>query len=172
VNSRTLIGQLLVQAGHIDVWQLQSALAHQRVWGGRIGDALVRLGFVSEPALLTELARQMGVPYVEIGERAIDPAVIRLVPEKVIRMRKLLPIAYASRPRRGLLVVATATPQDLEAVDEVAFASGKVVTPALASDGDVERAIERHLGRHPGAARAAGGRAFGGHPTVKPLRAA
>jgi type IV pilus assembly protein PilB len=141
-----LIGQLLVEAGHIDVWQLQSALAHQRFWGGRIGDALVRLGFIAEPVLLTELGRQLDVPYIEVGDRQIDPAVLRLVPEKLIRARKLLPIAYAPQPRRGLLVIATARPQDLATIDEVAFASGKIVKPALASDSDVEQAIERHLG--------------------------
>ena len=150
MTSRVLIGQQLVQEGHIDIWQLQSALAHQRFWGGRIGDALVKLGFVSEPLLLTELARQLGVPYIEIGEREIDAAVVRLVPEKLIRARKVFPIAYAAKPRRGMLVVATARPQDLAVLDEVAFASGKIVKPALASDRDVEAAIERHLGK-PGA---------------------
>ncbi len=146
VTSRIPIGQMLVQAGHIDVWQLQSALAHQKCWGGRIGEALLRLGFVSEPALLTEVARQHGVPYVEIGERPVAPAVLRLVPEKLIRARKVLPIAYSSQPRRGLLVVATGRPQDLTTLDEVAFASGKTVKAALASDADLEQAIERHFG--------------------------
>ncbi len=135
-----------MQAGHVDVWQLQSALAHQRCWGGRIGEALVRLGFVTEPVLLAEVARQHGVPYVEIGERIVAPAIVRLVPEKLIRARKVFPIAYASQPRRGLLVVATSKPQDLAVLDEVAFASGKTVNAALASDRDVERAIERHFG--------------------------
>jgi len=173
VTSRTLIGQLLVQAGYIDVWQLQSALAHQRFWGGKIGEALVRLGFISESVLLTELGRQIGVPYVEIGDREIDPAVLRIVPEKLIRARKVLPIAYAPQPRRGLLVIATARPQDLAVIDEVAFVSGKLVKPALASDGDVERAIERHLGALGGArsARVPAARAFGASPS-RPLRAA
>ncbi len=152
MTSRIPIGQQLVQAGHIDVWQLQSALAHQRFWGGRIGEALVNLGFVSEQLVLAEIGRQLDVPYVEIGDREIDAAVVRLVPERLIRARRLLPIAYAPQPRRGLLVVATSNPQDLVALDEVAFASGKIVKPALASERDVERAIERHLGA-PGAAR-------------------
>jgi type IV pilus assembly protein PilB len=131
---------------------------------------------MSEPVLLTEIGRQLGVPYVEIGDRDIDPAVIRLVPEKLIRLRRLLPIAYAPQPRRGLLVVATARPQDLAALDEVAFASGKVVKSALASDEDVERAIERHLGARGtarGAARAsASPLTSGANRPGRPLRAA
>ena len=140
------IGQMLLQAGYIDAWQLQSALADQRRWGGRIGEALLRLGFVSEPVLLSELARQHGVPYVEIGERYVAPAIVQRLPEKLIRARRIFPIAYAARPGRGLLVVATSQPQDLAALDEAAFASGLKLKAALAGERDIERAIERHLG--------------------------
>jgi type IV pilus assembly protein PilB len=170
VTARLPIGQLLVQAGHVDVWQLQSALAHQRCWGGRIGEALVRLGFLTEPVLLAEVARQHGVPHVEIGERIVAPAIVRLVPEKLIRARKVFPIAYASQPRRGLLVVATSKPQDLTVLDEVAFASGKTVNAALASDRDIERAIERHFGGLDVMMRSSGGEHA--RPALVPMRAA
>ena len=83
MTSRLPIGQLLIQSGRIDGWQLQSALAHQRRWGGRLGEALVGLGFVSEPVLLAELSRQLTVPYIELGERYVPPAIVRLVPEKL-----------------------------------------------------------------------------------------
>ncbi len=149
VTTHLPIGQILVQAGYIDAWQLQTALAHQRCWGGRLGEALVKLGFISEQVLLTEIARQLGVSYVEIGDRQIPDAVVRLVPEKLIRARKVLPAAFAWQGKRNLLVVVTSEPQNLVALDEVAFASGKKVKAALGSEGDVDQAIERHLG--PGA---------------------
>ena len=146
VTTHIPIGQILVQKGYIDPWQVQSALAHQRCWGGRLGEALVKLGFISEPVLLTELARQLGVAYVEIGNRQIPDAVVRLVPEKLIRARKVFPAAFAWQGKRNLLVVVTSEPQNLVALDEVAFASGKKVKAALGSESDVEQAIERHLG--------------------------
>ncbi len=146
MTSRLPIGQLLIQAGRIDGWQLQSALAHQRRWGGRLGEALVSLGFVSEPVLLAELSRQLGVPYLELGERYVPPAIVRLVPERLIRARKVFPIALATASRRGPLVVATSEPQNLTVLDEVTFASGMRVKPVLASARDIERAIDRHLG--------------------------
>ena len=150
MESSAPIGQLLVQRGYIDNWQLQSALAHQRSWGGRIGESLVKLGFMSEPVLLTEIARQLRVPYVQIGDRCLPQALVRLVPEKLIRARKVFPVAFAWRDRRSLLVVATAEPQNLIALDEVSFASGKTVKAALAGDRDITLAIERHLGPPPG----------------------
>ena len=150
MESSAPIGQLLVQRGYIDNWQLQSALAHQRSWGGRIGEALVKLGFMSEPVLLTEIARQLRVPYVQIGDRCLPQALVRLVPEKLIRARKIFPVPFAWRDRRSLLVVATAEPQNLIALDEVSFAAGKTVKAALAGDRDITLAIERHLGPPPG----------------------
>lgn len=145
MTSRLPIGQLLIQSGRIDGWQLQSALAHQRRWGGRLGEALVGLGFVSEPVLLAELSRQLTVPYIELGERYVPPAIVRLVPEKLIRSRKVFPIALVSSSRRGPIVIATSEPQNLAVLDEVSFATGMKVKPVLASAGDIERAIDRHL---------------------------
>ncbi len=142
---RTRIGELLVAQGRIDALQLESALAHQRQWGGRIGSAIVRLGFLGEPALLDALGLQHGVPVVEIGERHIPPAVLRLVPERLMRARKLVPLARLSDGSRGPLVVALADPGDLVALDEVAFATGMQVNPVLASEGDIERALARVL---------------------------
>jgi type IV pilus assembly protein PilB len=146
VTTRLPIGQILVQTGYIDPWQLQSALAHQRFWGGKLGAALIKLGFIAESVFLTELARHLGVPYVHIGNRRVPDAVVRLVPERLIRARKVFPAAFAWQGKWNQLVVITSEPQNLAMLDEVAFASGKKVKAALASESDVEQAIERHLG--------------------------
>jgi type IV pilus assembly protein PilB len=145
VTNRLPIGQRLVQQGHIDAWQLQSALGHQQRWGGRLGEALVGLGFLPEEVALSEVARQLGVPYLDVANRWVAPEVMRLVPEKLIRRRRVFPIAIAAQTRRGPLVVATAEPQDLAALDDVAFATGMIVKPVLASARAIDRLVARHL---------------------------
>jgi len=137
---------LLLAAGRIDDGQLVRGLDHQRHSGGRLGDALVALGFLSEPALLSEVARQHGVSYVEIGERNVPQQIVRLIPEKYVRARRAFPFALGPDERRGKLFVATSEPQDLAMVDEVSFMTGMTVAPMLVSDRDLDRAIERHLG--------------------------
>ena len=143
--ARTPIGQILVEQGRIDELQLRSALSHQRQWGGKVGEALVCLGFVTEQVMLSAVARQLGVPFLTLGDRRVPPAILRLVPERLIRQRRLLPIAVLSGTRRGHLVVATADPGDIRALDEIAFASGMEVRAVLVAEGDLTRAIERHL---------------------------
>jgi type IV pilus assembly protein PilB len=142
--ARVRIGELLVQRGSIDHIQLQSALAHQRRWGGRLGRAIVQLGFMQERAVLQMLSEQLAVPFVELGESPIPRDVIALLPEKLIRTRKVLPLEVGNG-RRGVLVVALADPADLRVIDEIAFVTGRLVKPVLVSEWDIDRAIARHL---------------------------
>jgi type IV pilus assembly protein PilB len=143
---RVPIGELLVKQGRIDALQLQSALAHQRQWGGRLGRALVSLGFVTEQVLLQAVGEQLGIPFVEIGARPIPPRVVQLVPEKLIRSRGVVPLELLSESRRGPLLVALSDPDNLATLDEIAFATGMNVKPVLAAEADVANAIARLLG--------------------------
>jgi type IV pilus assembly protein PilB len=146
VTSYVPIGQYLVEAGRIDEAQLSSALAQQRRAGGRLGECLVSLGHISESLLFTELAKKHGVSYVLLGDYRVDPAVVRLVPERLIRARKVFPIAQRRDQGRLSLLVATGAPHDLAVLDELAFATGMRIKGVLASDSDIDHAIERHLG--------------------------
>ncbi len=154
--SRIRIGELLVQAGRLDADQLQVALAHQRQWGGRLGGAIVQLGFLSERTFLETLGQQLGAPFVEIGQREIPPKVIGVVPRKLAQARRVLPLSLEVGRRRDALVVALADPADLGVIDEIAFATGLEVRPVLAGEADLDRALERHLGLAP-RARSSGG---------------
>jgi type IV pilus assembly protein PilB len=152
--ARMRIGEMLVDMGRLDSVQLQVALAHQRQWGGRLGHAIVQLGFLQEGTLLDALAAQLGVPFIELGAREIEPKVLALVPRKLVVARRVLPLELRTETRRGPLLVALADPADLGVIDEIAFVTGLAVKPALAAEADLDRAIERHYGvaaRRPGA---------------------
>lgn len=143
------IGEMLLARGHIDQLQLASALAHQRQSGGQIGHSLVSLGFVTEPVLLATLAIQHSVPFVVIGDRTVPAAVWRLVPERILRSRRIFPLGVSSRSKRGDLIIALSRPDNLAVLDEVAFVTGRSVRPVLAAEADIDRALARHLDRSP-----------------------
>lgn len=142
--ARRRLGEMLVQEGRIDPVQLQSAMAHQSRWGGRLGQALVNMGLCSEPVVMQVLARQLGVRFVEIGDKTVPAAVVHLVPERLIRKYRAFPIGVLGG-RRGPLVVALGDPADLRLLDDIAFATGMGVEAALAAPADLEQAIARHL---------------------------
>ena len=56
-----VIGALLLQRGLIDQQDLDKALAFQRQFKGRLGSILVRMGALSEDALLPVLSDQLGL---------------------------------------------------------------------------------------------------------------
>lgn len=145
MTPRIRIGELLIEQGRIDAIQLKSALGYQQKWGGKLGQVLITLGFVTEPVLMQTLSQKSGVPYVELGDRIVPPPILKIIPEKVMRERKVMAVALLSDHSRGPLVVAMSDPWDLALVDELAFVTGKAVKPVLASDRDLDRALRRHL---------------------------
>ena len=142
---RVPIGQLLVKEGAIDARQLRAGLEWQKRWGGRLGSALVHLGIVQEVDVLRALGTQFQIPVVDLSTREVPKDVLLLVPARVLEARHVLPLALLSETRRGPLLVATNDPLDVTAFDEVAFASGKLVRPVLASRSQLEVAIARYL---------------------------
>jgi type IV pilus assembly protein PilB len=136
---------MLIARGAIDALQLASALSYQQRWGGRLGRSLVAMGFLREEAVLATVSAQLGVPVIEIGDRAVPPAILRLLPQRVIRSRRVLPLGRLGPARGGAVVIATADPFDLPALDELAFTVGRSVRPVLAAEDDLDRAIARLL---------------------------
>ena len=69
------VGDLLVEAGAITEEQLMEALAYQKENGGRIGNVIMELGFISQDLLVTVLTTQMGLDYIELNAEVNDFAV-------------------------------------------------------------------------------------------------
>ncbi len=143
---RVRIGEILRAQGLVDERQLHRALEYQRRWGGKIGQAFVRLRIVPEERLLTTVGQQLGVPVIRIGSWRVAPSVLRRVPEKLIRLRRVLPLDVITVQRSDRLIAAFPAPDDLRVLDEVAFAAGMSVEPVLASGEDLDQAIARQLG--------------------------
>jgi len=144
---RVPIGQILVHGGAIDARQLRAGLDWQKRWGGRLGHALLHLGLVKETDLVRALGSQFEIPVVDLAARDVPAEVLLLVPARILQGRGVLPLELLSECRRGPLLMATSDPLDFAAMDEVAFASGKLVRQVLATRSQLEVAISRALGR-------------------------
>jgi general secretion pathway protein E len=71
------IGELLVAQGLVACAEIERALAFQRQYGGRLGAVLVRMGALSEDALLPVLARQLDMPLLGAEELAAQAQPMR-----------------------------------------------------------------------------------------------
>ncbi len=127
-------------AGLIDELQLQSALAHQRQWGGKLGDILVNNGFLDEMMLWRGLSKQLAVPLVSLPEQKITAGLEKQVPLDLCQKHSIFPIA---RDDKGI-TLATSDPGNIGGIDEVAFRLGVRLKLVLAPDREVEWAIRRY----------------------------
>ncbi len=137
------IGELLVEAGVITPEQLKQALKEQlRTKGERLCMTLARLGIAPESKTLPVLAQQLGVPYLSLKQKPIDPGLLKLIPARLAIRYQVLPIAKEGET----LLVAMSDPLDTKAVDELRMLTHCPVEPAVVSAQELGDAIRQHYG--------------------------
>ena len=136
------LGDLLLRSKLITPDQLEAALKSQREEGGKLGEALVRVGAVTENDITETLSQQFGVPSIDLANFEIDPAVIKVVPGDVARKYGVLPVNKTG----ATLTIAMGDPTNVFAMDDIKFMTGYNVEPVVASEVALRKAIEKHYG--------------------------
>jgi type IV pilus assembly protein PilB len=136
------LGDLLLKQKLITQEQLETALKLQREEGGKIGEALVRVGAVSESDITETLSQQFGVPSIDLAHFEIDPAIIKVVPGEVARKYGVLPVNKTG----ATLTIAMGDPTNVFAMDDIKFMTGYNVEPVVASEIALRKAIDKHYG--------------------------
>ncbi len=139
---RKRLGEMLIEAGLIDDMQLQSALGHQRQWGGKLGDILIEMGFISEHVLADFFESHLNIPCLDLSDFEIPENVRGLLKDEIIKKYSVVPIAYENK----VLTIAMSDPSDIRTIDELQFATGYRVKPVLVFSLDVKRLIQRYFG--------------------------
>src|SRR5437763_15420441 len=85
------LGELLTKASLISQDQLKEALKLQKETGGKLGETLIKLGFVAEEDISECLSQEFGVPSINLAHFEIDPSVIKLIAADVGRKYNILP---------------------------------------------------------------------------------
>ena len=140
------LGEILKQAGIIDDFQLNSALSYQRHWGGRFGESLIKLGYLTEDKLQDFLARQFDLPQIELFGQKIPEDVLAYIPLEKAREFHVLPVEQREISGTIHLVVAMTDPTNLMVIDSLQFMTGCRIKPALASGDAITSAIEKYYG--------------------------
>jgi type IV pilus assembly protein PilB len=141
---RERIGQILIQKKLILPEQLIEALKIQKEKKERLGELLVNLGYISKSALLEVLSVELNIPPVLLARTKIPPEVIALVPKKIAEHYCLIPVSCVDNK----LSVAMSDPVNVNAIDDLRRATGRVILPLLAIDKDVKEAIEQYYGEN------------------------
>jgi type IV pilus assembly protein PilB len=136
------LGELLLKAQLVDQAQLTKALDDQKATGGKLGEVLQRLGFVTEEDIIECLSHQFGVPSINLRHFEIDASVAKLVSPELARKYCVIPVNKTG----ATLTLAMTDPTNIFAMDEITFMTGYRVEPVVASEESIREAIDRNFG--------------------------
>ncbi|NOY43188.1 MAG: Flp pilus assembly complex ATPase component [Planctomycetes bacterium] len=133
------LGDILVRHGWITERQVLSALAAQGSESGLLGTILVRRNLISAEQLGEALSEQFGVPYMEIVPESINPQVVRLLPEDLARSCQSIPVGVSGRTMQ----LAMVAPDDMNVICEAELITGYQIEPVVSLQGEIEAALDR-----------------------------
>ena len=134
------LGQMLVNDKVLTTDQLHQALERQRKTRERLGQILIDMKLIDEDMLIKYLGAQFRKESITRQElAALDPDVVKLVPEEVARQYGVI----ASQRSGRKLIVATADPLNVMALDDLRRATGLEVDFRIGPAGAIQEAIEK-----------------------------
>lgn len=149
MTRRQRLGEVLIEAGLINETQLAAALNSQRTWGGKLGSTLVRMGFVTEEAILSSLSAQLRLPSVDFQKVAVSPEAKAAIDVRVAEKYNVMPVAYKEELGKKVVVLAMSDPTNVEAVSEIQFQTGLTIKPVVATESAITRAIDQYYRKRP-----------------------
>jgi type IV pilus assembly protein PilB len=136
------LGEVLLRENLVTADQLKQALEHQKANGERLGNALVKLGFMSDDEVTAVLSRQYGVPSINLNYFEVDPGVTKLIPMETALKFQVLPLSRVG----SSLTLAMVDPTNVFAMDDIKFMTGFNIEPVVASETAIAEAIRKNYG--------------------------
>jgi hypothetical protein len=135
------LGELLLKANVLTEAQLKAALDEQKRWGGKLGEILVRMTFVTEDLMVKALARQLNITRVDLDPLPPTPKpVLHRIPHELAR--DLQAVALQLKDDKTL-VVAMAEPTNLEHLDTLQKVARCKIAPVIATPTQIAKLIAR-----------------------------
>ena len=133
------LGEILIERDKLTAEQVQTALTSRLDARERLGQTVVRLGFMTESEVVDILGEQFGHPIANAERLAqADRTAVQLIPEPIAREAMLLALA-----RNGdTLEVAVGDPLDIVSLDHLRALTGCQLQVWIARPTEVKEAID------------------------------
>ena len=134
---------LMLTRGVISLDQLSEAKLISKKEDKQVGQILVRLGYASGEEVTQAIAEFYKFEYVDLSTIRIPDHVIQLVPESVARENKIIPVSDEDET----IKVLVSDPFDIETIEKLRFILNRKVETALASQEQIQEAINKYYGQ-------------------------
>jgi|GEM_PF-1467294 len=134
------LGELLQAEGLVSEEQVRQGLEDQRKSYLFLGEALVKLGFVSEEIIAQTIVQQFSLPFMSAQQYQITPQVINLFPE---RMYYEYQFVAADRIGKVLIIIGAGL-MNHDVLDELERLSGCKVCQFVSTWKDIRAALDKY----------------------------
>ena len=131
------VGELLLENGLISEHQLEQARAEEKKGIDGIHKVLIRLGFITEDDMAYFIADHMNIPRIELSSLSIDPRIIDLIPEYLVRKHQAIPVFKIGNS----VTCAMTDVFNLGALDEIVLKTGLTIEPAITTEKEMKKAL-------------------------------
>jgi type IV pilus assembly protein PilB len=132
-------GEWLIEQGFLKQDQIRQALEIQQKEGGRLGEILLRLGFLSDTEITTMLGRFLGIESTDLEDlNAIDVDFARKIPENIAKRLELVVV----NQQEDHVIVAMVDPLNIVAIDTITVKLKRQVRPVIAPPRKIRQVIE------------------------------
>jgi type IV pilus assembly protein PilB len=132
------LGELPIKAEAVAKRELKEALEEQRVSGLHLGEIPLEEKHITEMELAQALSAQLGLPLVSLSRLRPTSEALNLLPEAAAKRLEVVPLSVMD----NRIIVATAKPLDILALDEVRMLAGMEAEVNIATASDIRRALE------------------------------
>jgi type IV pilus assembly protein PilB len=137
-GAKRRIGDVIVQLGFAERELVEKVVDEGRANGIPLGQALIDAKIVDSNQLAQALAERNGLDYVDLNSFEVDHGAANLLDPAKARRYQTIPISFLGEQT---LLVATADPANVLALDDIAMATGYEVSRAVASPEDIDAQI-------------------------------
>jgi type IV pilus assembly protein PilB len=129
---------ILVSQGMITDTQVGLCEIAQLTSQDSIEHIILNKGYATRDAIASSLETYYDVPYMELNSYDIDPEVIKLVPERLTRRYKFLPLFKISNK----LSISIVNPKNLFGIDEIRDTVGCDIETTVSTEEQIFQALD------------------------------
>ncbi|OGS13622.1 MAG: hypothetical protein A2234_00040 [Elusimicrobia bacterium RIFOXYA2_FULL_58_8] len=136
------LGEIMLASGWIDEEKLNKALKFQQQQSCLIGEALVKMHYVTEEQVAQALGKQLGIPYATRENQILNPekgqGLDKLIPEKFARDNAVIPIFVEN----GVLAAAVTDPANIMLLDNIKLVCGMEIQLFISTKAQILKTID------------------------------
>lgn len=139
---KVTLADILVSQGVMTKDQLTQCVAEQQTSEASFEQVILNMGFATGESIAGALESYYNVPFMDLNSYVIDPEVIKLVPERLARKYKFLPLFKIT----DNISISIVDPKNLFGIDDIRDKLGCDIEITVSTEDQIFQALNRYYG--------------------------